>query len=245
MKYLAWTVFSVLIVVLWITSVTWMSDEICTNDFAPACGEKNVECIQTPCESTLTTYWNKCKLEADNAEFMYYGECREEEEVSLPDEEPVMCTQEMKTCPDGESMVARGGPNCEFAACPDSKEINCTQEFAPVCGNPYCEWENCESYAQPQTYTNKCKLLKSDAEYLYDWRCWSQQNELTQSNLRPITPEIQVKLDEIIQVMNRILNKYEWTQKEMLALKIEFKIDAIKQRKPELSLWFDYIVDNM
>jgi hypothetical protein len=32
-----------------------------------------------------------------------------------------MCTQEVKTCPDG-SYVGRSGPNCEFAACPDGSQ---------------------------------------------------------------------------------------------------------------------------
>ncbi|QQR83391.1 hypothetical protein IPJ72_06390 [Candidatus Peregrinibacteria bacterium] len=35
--------------------------------------------------------------------------------------EPVMCTMDAKQCPDG-SFVGRQGPNCEFAACPDSSE---------------------------------------------------------------------------------------------------------------------------
>ncbi len=35
---------------------------------------------------------------------------------------PVACTQEAKLCPDG-SSVGRTGPNCEFAACPESQMI--------------------------------------------------------------------------------------------------------------------------
>jgi hypothetical protein len=34
----------------------------------------------------------------------------------------VACTMEAKICPDGTS-VGRTGPNCEFAACPISKQI--------------------------------------------------------------------------------------------------------------------------
>lgn len=30
----------------------------------------------------------------------------------------VVCTMEAKLCPDGVTYVGRGGPNCEFAACP-------------------------------------------------------------------------------------------------------------------------------
>ena len=35
--------------------------------------------------------------------------------------EPVMCTMEAKQCPDG-SYVGRGGPKCEFAACPQATQ---------------------------------------------------------------------------------------------------------------------------
>jgi len=35
-------------------------------------------------------------------------------------EKPVACNQDAKLCPDG-SYVSRTGPNCEFAACPETK----------------------------------------------------------------------------------------------------------------------------
>ncbi len=38
------------------------------------------------------------------------------DEPTAPDE-PVACTMEAKTCPDG-SYVGRTGPNCEFSPCP-------------------------------------------------------------------------------------------------------------------------------
>jgi hypothetical protein len=38
---------------------------------------------------------------------------------AAPPTEGVMCTMEMKRCPDG-SEVARTGPHCEFAPCPDA-----------------------------------------------------------------------------------------------------------------------------
>ena len=36
-----------------------------------------------------------------------------------PTAEGVMCSMEMKRCPDG-TEVARTGPHCEFAPCPDA-----------------------------------------------------------------------------------------------------------------------------
>lgn len=40
-----------------------------------------------------------------------------------PLKEGVICTQEVKTCPDG-SFVARTGDHCEFAPCPDDQELD-------------------------------------------------------------------------------------------------------------------------
>lgn len=38
-------------------------------------------------------------------------------------QETVVCTQEVKQCPDG-SYVSRTGPNCEFAQCPILQRFN-------------------------------------------------------------------------------------------------------------------------
>lgn len=46
-----------------------------------------------------------------------------EQEVQVstkPETNQVACTMEAKICPDG-SSVSRGGPNCEFAACPNEE----------------------------------------------------------------------------------------------------------------------------
>ena len=43
--------------------------------------------------------------------------------------EGVICTQDVKECPDG-SYVSRTGPNCEFAACPTSSEPSNPQTHA-------------------------------------------------------------------------------------------------------------------
>lgn len=40
-----------------------------------------------------------------------------------PLKEGVICTQEVRLCPDG-SFVARTGPKCEFAPCPDDLETD-------------------------------------------------------------------------------------------------------------------------
>ncbi len=50
----------------------------------------------------------------------------------ITEPEPIACTMEAKICPDG-SAVGRTGPNCEFAACPDSESIN-TGESSGIMG---------------------------------------------------------------------------------------------------------------
>ena len=63
--------------------------------------------------------------------------------------EPVACTMDAKTCPDG-SFVGRIAPNCEFAPCPVEKNVSaeknyCTPESrkAKICKEvyiPVCAW---------------------------------------------------------------------------------------------------------
>ncbi|MEK7203532.1 MAG: hypothetical protein AAB627_00435 [Patescibacteria group bacterium] len=53
---------------------------------------------------------------------------KRKEEVSFPQPTltptvPVVCTREVKLCPDG-STVGRTGPNCEFAPCPTPTSIS-------------------------------------------------------------------------------------------------------------------------
>jgi hypothetical protein len=81
------------------------------------------------------------------------------------------CTLDAQICPDG-SAVGRAGPNCEFAACPDTQktatptEITCTAEqksaeacielYAPVCAavQIQCVTTPCEPI--PKTFSNSC-----------------------------------------------------------------------------------------
>lgn len=48
---------------------------ICTTEYAPVCGLKQVQCITTPCESIKRTYSNACKLKVSGATFVHRGEC--------------------------------------------------------------------------------------------------------------------------------------------------------------------------
>lgn len=52
---------------------------LCTLEYAPVCGrvDTGIRCITTPCDTYIEkTYSNNCMLEAADAEFLYQGECR-------------------------------------------------------------------------------------------------------------------------------------------------------------------------
>lgn len=48
---------------------------ICTMEYAPVCGSKQVQCIKAPCDPIMHTYSNTCQLNADGATLVYTGEC--------------------------------------------------------------------------------------------------------------------------------------------------------------------------
>lgn len=48
---------------------------ICTMEYAPVCGSKQVQCIKAPCDPIIKTYGNICQLNADGATFVSSWEC--------------------------------------------------------------------------------------------------------------------------------------------------------------------------
>jgi hypothetical protein len=52
---------------------------ICTADYSPVCGSKEIQCVTTPCDPVLETYSNRCHLDADvSATYLFDGECTQE-----------------------------------------------------------------------------------------------------------------------------------------------------------------------
>ena len=85
---------------------------------------------------------------------------RQEYENALPGEppyaeQPVACTMEAKQCPDG-SFVGRVGPDCAFAACPDSvfpirygEDASKLEEYRADCEQQNGVFDECASACEP------------------------------------------------------------------------------------------------
>jgi|GEM_PF-4623511 len=51
---------------------------VCTMEYAPVCGEIQVQCVKAPCNPVVLTYGNKCMATAAGAKILYEGECKVE-----------------------------------------------------------------------------------------------------------------------------------------------------------------------
>lgn len=130
----------------------------CPEDYSPVCailGPDNYE-----------EYANLC-LACSNPDVNEYapGKC--------PAPERRACTEEAKVCPDG-SIVGRTGPNCEFAPCPETNFVACTErtqactrEYRPVCAKKLvqvqCIRAPCNPIEEWATYANACTACADEA----------------------------------------------------------------------------------
>ncbi len=52
------------------------SSAVCTAEYVPICGAKQVQCVTTPCDRVPQTYTNRCEFDKDSdVEFIHDGEC--------------------------------------------------------------------------------------------------------------------------------------------------------------------------
>jgi len=51
------------------------SSKVCTTEYAPVCGEVQVQCIKAPCNPVQQTFSNECKLNKAGAKFVHEGVC--------------------------------------------------------------------------------------------------------------------------------------------------------------------------
>lgn len=68
---------------------------VCSALYAPQCGLQQVTCITTPCQPVYKTFSNSCRLETENADFAFDGECGDIEGQAVPikSEEPMACIE--------------------------------------------------------------------------------------------------------------------------------------------------------
>ncbi|MDD3303197.1 MAG: DUF333 domain-containing protein [Candidatus Gracilibacteria bacterium] len=69
-----------------------VNSDVCTDDYAPVCGEVQVQCIMAPCPPIKETFSNKCELEKNGlAKYLYDGVC---DSASSSSDEATICTME-------------------------------------------------------------------------------------------------------------------------------------------------------
>ncbi len=87
-------------------------------------------------------------------------------------DEQVMCTQDAKQCPDG-SYVARTGPKCEFAVCPEaSKKIWSSQEDCEKAMQKVCGFQMCD-YLCPKDFQNG--WVATSKSLYADWKTYRSE----------------------------------------------------------------------
>ncbi len=93
---------------------------ICTMQYEPVCGEKQVQCITAPCYPVYHTYGNSCTMAAEKGNFIHAGECTEEETGPVyptqPYVPPANCTAWFDGC-NSCSKRANGAVMCTLRAC--------------------------------------------------------------------------------------------------------------------------------
>lgn len=58
------------------TTETTATGVVCTAEYAPVCGEVEVQCVTAPCNPIQETFSNSCHLKARGAKFLHEGECK-------------------------------------------------------------------------------------------------------------------------------------------------------------------------
>jgi len=99
---------------------------VCTKEYVPVCGSKQVQCITTPCNPVQQTYSNRCMLNADGATYLYAGQCRDTS--TDPSADP-----RCRAWYDGCNSCSRETPNspamCTLRACFQQEPAYCTAYF--------------------------------------------------------------------------------------------------------------------
>lgn len=99
------------------------SDIMCTQQYQPVCGGKQVQCIKSPCYPVYHTYSNSCMMQAEGGYFIHEGECTASETGFIPPARdtytpPKGCVSWFDGC-NTCSLQSNGQAACTLMACED------------------------------------------------------------------------------------------------------------------------------
>lgn len=111
------------------------SPTMCTMQYQPVCGAKQVQCVRAPCYPVYHTYGNSCVLGVEKGTYIHEGECTEAETGPVkpkvePYTPPAGCTAWFDGC-NACSKTANGQYVCTLKACQDTPAPGYCTAYAP------------------------------------------------------------------------------------------------------------------
>ena len=111
---------------------------MCTAQYQPVCGAKQVQCITAPCYPMYHTYGNSCTMNAENGTFIHEGECTASETGPVKSTQPYIPPSNCTAWFDG----------CNSCSRAESGQSMCTERACagtPAAAPSRCRWRPCDS----------------------------------------------------------------------------------------------------
>ncbi len=146
------------------------SASVCTADYRPVCGERRI-CSngqQTDCWNEKKTFGNLCSLRAENAFYLYDGECARGTQTYTP---PSTCRQWFDGCNTCSRSTAEGVAGCTERACTSTTSGYCSAHFETYIGAMTGRSEgNTVTITGPAELVQKMQSnATTNCEYTLDW----------------------------------------------------------------------------